>query len=482
MLDSRSVPQNKKKLVVNKQIVSPRKEASQKIANKNKIKKLHLLWAVTNLLISSVILIGVTPVLQKWFSGISTAKANQSSRQSPRSTTALSSLLPVETMVLEKQKAYQVGRSYTGKIESYRSSELGFERSGQVMRVEVKEGDRVSKGTPLASLDTRNLVAQEQEILAQRAQAVAKLREKQAGPRRQTIAAAQASVRNLKSQLVLAENKHKRRESLYKQGAISREQFEEVLFEEQRIQALLDEAQSKVEELREGTRPERIEAQQAQIKQLDASLKSIRINKEKSILKAPFSGTISVRYVDEGTAVSNRDTIVRLVEDGKIEAKIGIPVNADNKIEEGSRQKLKIGDKEYEATVSSILPELDSRNRTLTVVLTLDESARGEVWAGQVAKLNIQNDISSSGYWLPTTALVRGGRGLWSVYVLGKPAEVSSGDSSTQKAFHIEKRFVEILHMESNRVFVRGTLQDRDRVVINGTHRLVPNQIVISSL
>ncbi len=190
MIDSRSVPQNKKKLVVNKQILSPRKKASKKIANKNKIKKLHLLWGVTNLLISSVILIGVTPMPQKWFSGSSTAKANQSSSQTARSTTALSSLLPVETMVLEKQKAYQVGRSYTGKIESYRSSELGFEGSGQVLRIEVNKGNRVSKGIPLAYLDTRNLVAQEQEILAQRAQAVARLREMQAGSCRQTIAAA----------------------------------------------------------------------------------------------------------------------------------------------------------------------------------------------------------------------------------------------------------------------------------------------------
>jgi hypothetical protein len=42
----------------------------------------------------------------------------------------------------------------------------------------------------------------------------------------------------------------------------------------------------------------------------------------------------------------------------------------------------------------------------------------------------------------------------------------------------IERRELEILHQETDRVFVRGTLASDDRVVVAGIHRLVPGQSV----
>ncbi len=97
------------------------------------------------------------------------------------------------------------------------------------------------------------------------------------------------------------------------------------------------------------------------------------------------------------------------------------------------------------------------------------------VRAGQVARLKLSEKIAASGYWLTTTALVRGVRGLWSCYVLGKPENVVHDPN---KAFPIEQREIEVLQTESERVFVRGTLQNIDQVIVNGNHRLVTGQLV----
>ncbi len=105
----------------------------------------------------------------------------------------------------------------------------------------------------------------------------------------------------------------------------------------------------------------------------------------------------------------------------------------------------------------------------------LEQSAAREVRAGQVARLKLSENIADSGYWLPTTALVRGIRGLWSCYVLGKPENVAN---DPQTAFRVERREIEVLQTESERVFVRGTLQKNDRVIVNGNHRLVTGQLV----
>lgn len=196
---------------------------------------------------------------------------------------------------------------------------------------------------------------------------------------------------------------------------------------------------------------------------------------QQSTLKAPFSGTIAKRLVDEGTVVSVGESILTLVETGTLEVHVGVSVNTASRIPLGSNQQLQIGSKTYQAQVLSTLPQLDSATRTLTVVLGLDESAATEVRVGQVARLKLSENIADSGYWLPTTALVRGVRGLWSCYVLGNSENVANNPN---QAFRVEKQELEILQTESDRVFVRGTIQNNDRVIVNGNHRLVTGQLV----
>jgi len=58
--------------------------------------------------------------------------------------------------------------------------------------------------------------------------------------------------------------------------------------------------------------------------------------------------------------------------------------------------------------------------------------------------------------------------------------------STPNSTFRVERRDVEILHTESDtsgkgkalRVLVRGMLQPGDRVIVGGTHRIVPGQLV----
>lgn len=434
-----------------------------------KLKRQRLLWVGSILLLSSLAII----------------MSNLSVKKQDAKAPVAAKISPVETMQIKPVAFYEESRAYTGQIVARRSSELGFERSGQLVFVAVDDGDRVKTGTPLARLDTSNLQTERHRLLAQKAQAVAQLQELKAGPRIDKIAAARASVRQINEQLELARKKRSRRQALYAQGAISREQLDEVAFEASGLTARLDEATSNLKELLAGTRSEQIAAQTASVKQLDASIASIEINIAKSTIKAPFAGTISKRMVDEGTVVSSGQSILRLVESAGLEARIGVPVTAASKLKPGSKQQLRVGQKTYEARVSSVQPELDSSTRTLSVVLTLDESEKAAVMPGQLARLELVETIPTSGYWLPTTVLVRGTRGLWSSYVIAKeqsPSDLSTPDST----FRVERRDVEILHTETDvsdkgkavRVLVRGTLQPGDQVIVNGTHRIVPGQLV----
>ena len=427
------------------------------------------------LLLSGLLVFVFTPSGRNWWSKLPILSTLQTNRAATAQDSSSTTILPVETIKINLVDSYQVNRTYTGSIFPRRSSALGFERSGKLLNLTVDLGERVEVGTPLAVLDTKNLKAKQQELLAERKQAKAQLQELLAGSRSETIAGAQSTVKSLQSQLKLAQTKAQRRQELHTSGAISREQFDEATTEVNTLKARLNESQSKLDELQTGTRPEKIAAQQALLEQLDARLASLEIELEQSTLKAPFTGTIAKRLVDEGTVVAAGETIFTLVETQTLEVHVGVPFNTGSQIPLGSKQQLQIGAKIYPAQVLSTLPQLDSATRTLTVILGLDESAAKEVRAGQVARLKLSENITDSGYWLPTTALVRGVRGLWSCYVLGNSEIVGN---EPNKAFRVERREVEVLQTESERVFVRGTLQNTDQVIVNGNHRLITGQLV----
>ncbi len=447
-------------------VVLPQKKSRQSVA---------LNFRFPLLLLSGLLVFLLTPSGRNWWSKLpifSTLQTNQVVTAQDNSSTTI---LPVETVKVNLVDSYQVDRTYTGTIVPRRSSSLGFERGGKLLKLTVDLGAQVKVGMPLAVLDTKNLKAKQQELLAERKQVKALLQELQAGSRSETIAAAQSTVKSLHSQLKLAQTKAKRRQELHNSGAISREQLDEAIAEVNTLQASLNEAQSKLNELLAGTRPEKIAAQQALLEKLDAKLASLEIELKQSIIKAPFSGTIANRLVDEGTVVAAGELIFTLIEADALEVHVGVPINTATQIPLGSNQQLQIGSKIYQAQVLSTLPQLDSATRTLTVILGLDQSAAREVRAGQVARLKLSETIADSGYWLPTTALVRGVRGLWSCYVLGNSEILSN---NPQKAFRVEQREVEVLQTESDRVFVRGTLQDADQVIVNGNHRLITGQLV----
>ncbi len=386
-------------------------------------------------------------------------------------------ILPVETMRLEAATSYAVTREYTGEIVAHRTSDLGFERAGTVMAVLVDDGDLVAAGEPLARLDMRDLDVQRQQLEAQKRQAIAQLQELETGPRRENLAAAEAAVSDLANQLKLAQLQANRRAELFGKGAISQEELDEKHFGANAIADRLQQAQSQLDELRNGTRPEQLTAQSAQVDQIDARIRAIDIALDKSVLFAPFAGKVSARMVDEGTVVGSAQSVMRLVETGQsVEARIGVPVGAAPALFRRRQQSVKVGPRTYAATVVAQLPEVDEASQTVTIVLKLADEPG--LTMGATARLLANEQQAEQGYWLPSTALIAGDRGLWSLYVL-VPDNSKDNSKNESNNYRVARRDVEVLYTEGERAFVRGLVETGDRIINSGTHRVVANQIVI---
>ncbi|MEM1310004.1 MAG: efflux RND transporter periplasmic adaptor subunit [Cyanobacteria bacterium P01_H01_bin.153] len=402
--------------------------------------------------------------------GMSVIQTQLAAQKPDRGAASAVNPLAVETLTVEAVDSYTVARAYTGEIAALRSSDLGFTRGGELMQVLVEEGDRVTAGEPLAQLDTQSLLAQRRQLEAQKTEAQARLLELERGARQEDIAAARAEVRDFENQLRLQQQQRSRREFLFAEGAISREQLDEFAFGAETLDARLDRAKSRLNELLNGTRPEQVAAQRAVVQQLEASIADLDIDLSKSTLKAPFAGIVSARQVDEGVVVGAGQSIVRLVEAAAPEARVGMPETAASRLQLGSLVTVNLGEQSFSATVKSVLPEVDPNTRTQIVVFQLEPAAIPQLNPGQTVRVELSETIATGGIWVPTQALTQDIRGLWSVLVV-MPTE---SDTVQQ----VQPTSVEILHQESDRVLVQGTLQAGDRIVADGVHRLVPGQQV----
>lgn len=375
--------------------------------------------------------------------------------------------LPVKTVPAEAVSSFRTLRGYTGTIVAARESELAFERAGKVIKVLVDQGERVEAGQQLALLDTRHLLAQQRQLEANLREATAQLDELIAGPRKEQIAAAEAEMRNLVAQKQLQELNMKRRESLLKTSAIVQEEYDSARFGLDAVTARLDAAQQKLNELQTGTRPEQIAAAKAAVEQLEASLASIQHDLQDCLLQAPFAGTVAERFIDEGAVIAPQSAVARIVEDSRLEAWVGLPVETTRHLAVGQPVTLRSALGQVPGNVKAVLPELDVATRTRRVVVNVQQNAH--LLPGQIVRLEVPEETAVAGIRLPTSALVSASRGLWSCY-----AVVSDEDGQHR----VQRRDVEVLHTSGEQVVVRGTLQAGEPIVADGTHRVAHGQLV----
>jgi multidrug resistance efflux pump len=384
------------------------------------------------------------------------------------SDTTTNAPMPVNVERIERVESTVQTRTYTGTIRARRRSDLGFEVNGKITAVLVDEGDYVEQGQILATLDTDRLQAEKAATVASLEQAKSVLAELRAGPRTETINAARATAEAAKSQMEIAQLNLERRETLRQSGAISIEEYDLAEFAKRTSQANFEAAQQQLAELLAGTRLEKIDAQQAIVRQLEAAVRETDVMISKSVLTAPFAGTVTRRYLDPGSVAQASAPVIKLVELERLEAWIGLPVSLANGMQVGDKHSIVIENREYPATVIAKIGELDAATRTRTVLLQLDSETAKEVVSGQLCEMKMASTVPGTGFWIPTSSLSKGVRGLWSVMVV----------TATGDGYRTQKRDIEILNTDAARVLARGTIEEGDLIIVDGLHRIAEGQAV----
>lgn len=371
---------------------------------------------------------------------------------------------------VEKQESWERTIEFTGKVRAKRQTMVGFQRAGMVVQLLVDDGDEVAERQLLANLDNRHLTAQMMSLTARLEQAKSLLKELQRGPREEKIAAGRSVVNDLQQQHNAQELRTRRSEKLVQSKAIAQQDYEQEVYRLRGLRAKLNSSQSQLDELLAGTRSEKVAAQEAAVRGIEAEIQSTRHDLEDCDLKAPFAGMIVSRKIDEGAVISQGTPVFDLIENQNLEVHVGLPDRMARNVSIGDRRSLTIGGNQMVGVVRSILSIVEDKTRTQKVILDLEKSLTAQnAVAGQVARVEFTERIDEAGFWIPATAITSARRGLWSCYVL-------SGDSDDPSTGKTVKQSLEVIYRDGERVFVRGTMLDGQILVSDGVHRIVAGE------
>jgi len=163
---------------------------------------------------------------------------------------------------------------------------------------------------------------------------------------------------------------------------------------EQRLKALLD---------IKGVNQADYDAAVNQVTSLEANVKVIKAQIDKTIIKAPFAGTLGLRLVSEGAYVSPQTLIGTLQQIDKIKIDFTVPETYASLVKVGNTVSVQANESNISllAKISAIEPQINTATRNLKVRAFLD---KGAINPGAFVK--VQLNQKGTGIVVPTNAII----------------------------------------------------------------------------
>ena len=242
---------------------------------------------------------------------------------------------------------------YVGNLEAQDRVTLAPRTEGRILRIFVRQGDRVSQGQSLVELEP----TQEQEEVNAATQSVnvekARLGQVQAelstaeanrAAAAAEVESAKADVQDAKSAVELADINLNRTQRLVEGGALSRQELDNNRTESQSATAQLNSRQETLNAARQSLQAAEkqveqaranVNSQEATIKRAEAELGSTRQNLAFNTITAPIDGIIGRFDKKIGDYVNVGEELTTLTNNQNLELNINIPVEQRDRLKPG---------------------------------------------------------------------------------------------------------------------------------------------------
>lgn len=231
------------------------------------------------------------------------------------------------------------GLTVSGQIEASQTAHISTRVMGYITKIDVRIGDRVRKGQPLATISN-------DDILAKRAQADA------------MIAEANAAYQN-------AQKDYDRFTTLYKQQSASAKELDNITLQYNSAKA-------------------RLEAAKQQRREVNAMLNYTN-------LTAPFAGTVTQKMVDAGSMASPGMPLLTIEQSGSYQVSASVPESEISLIKENAPVVVNVDaiQKSIKGTIAQISPSSENSGGQYLIKVTIPDSEKQGLFAGMYANVTI---------------------------------------------------------------------------------------------
>jgi membrane fusion protein, multidrug efflux system len=244
----------------------------------------------------------------------------------------------------------------TGTITAGKDQVLYSKVSERISRVYVKAGDRVSASQKIAE--------QYNAILTQ------------------GLDAARANLNNAEAQAQLAEQDYDRMERLFKQRAISKQQFQQIETQRKAAQAALDAARAQLEQAQEQV--------------------------ANSVITAPFNGVVAAVYIEENQMLPAGQPVAQVIDPSTMKSKVRVAGRDISLVKQGQDVLVQIPsvpERTYKGRITSINRAVDPISKTLEAEVLITD-ADEKVKSGMYGEFMIATNSVQNSMVVPENALL----------------------------------------------------------------------------
>ena len=280
-----------------------------------------------------------------------------------------------------------------GSLFAFDEVIVSSEAEGRVEDVMVDIGDRVAKGQTLARVSPVEfqLTVEQQQAALRQARARLGLGDNE-GELKDVRQAAE--VKKAAADLLDAEQKYKRAQSLLETGVIPRQQYDEAEAKYKAAKATYDLAAQQVENMR------------ASMQQTQVSLNLANKRLRDTQIRAPFSGHIKSRDVTVGQYLKVQTPVMTIVNIDPLRARLNVPEKMSPWVRVGRDVKLSLEafpGREFTGRITRINPSIEEKNRTFEIE-ALVANHISELKPGSFVKATIQSDKVDQILVIPSNA------------------------------------------------------------------------------
>ncbi len=343
----------------------------------------------------------------------------------------------------------------TGTLKAYRESKVGPRIAGNVERVLVEEGARVSEGEPVVLMDSTGLRLARDEAAATMAVAVAQLKQVLTGSRPELIGQAQARLHEAQAHLDNAAAERRRVENLFHKGTVPKKAYDQAVALHEAAEAALQSAREGLRMAKTGATAEEIQVARAQVERARATLQRAEQAVSDAVVRAPFSGVVIRRFANEGEYVATigQSPLLWMVTVDPMELEVQIPEVNRLDVAAGNAVEIRpdaLPGQIFNGQVTEIIPAVDPLSRTFRVVVRIPNQDQRLV-PGMFCRVRLSTCQRESGLRLPRSAIL---------HQEGQPQVML-----LQGEF-IRRRVVTLGPVDERYAEVVSGLQEGDRVVV----------------